>query len=246
MLSQPHALFISDLHLCAARPHTTALLQDFLRGPAREAQSLFILGDLFEYWAGDDDLEAHREVVQAIKALAESGVATYFMRGNRDFLIGDHFSRACAIKLLDDPLDIELFGWKAVLTHGDILCTDDVAYQEFRNQVRDPQWQAAFLAQPLAVRKAQIEALRERSRSEKSTKPEDIMDVNASAVDHLLRSHRYPALLIHGHTHRPGIHPLDIDGHHCVRHVLGDWDASGSYLRLDAGGCSVHRVLPSA
>lgn len=245
MLNQPHALFISDLHLCAARPHTTALLLDFLRGPARQAQALFILGDLFEYWAGDDDLDAHRAVVEALRTLAGSGVTTAFMHGNRDFLIGEQFARASATTLLNDPLPIELFGWQVVLSHGDLLCTDDVAYQAFRSQVRDPQWQAGFLAQPLAVRKAQIEALRERSRSEKSTKPEDIMDVNAAAVENLLRSHGYPDLLIHGHTHRPGIHPIDIDGRHCVRHVLGDWDVSGSYLRLDGNGCSVHALPPA-
>jgi UDP-2,3-diacylglucosamine hydrolase len=246
LLNQPHALFISDLHLCAARPHTTALLLDFLQGPARDAQSLFILGDLFEYWAGDDDLEAHRDVIQALRALAEAGVQTCFMHGNRDFLIGDGFARASGTTLLQDPLSIALFGWQAVLTHGDRLCTDDVAYQQFRSMVRDPRWQADFLAQPLEVRKAQIAAMRERSRSEQSLKPEDIMDVNSSAVEQLLRSHRYPALLIHGHTHRPGVHPLDVDGRHCVRHVLGDWDLSGSYLRLDADGCSSHRILQPA
>lgn len=246
MLKQPHSLFISDLHLCAARPHTGALLQAFLRGPARDAEALYILGDLFEYWAGDDDLESQRDTVQALKSLHDSGTALFLMHGNRDFLIGLDFARAAGVTLLEDPCLLSCHGHRVLLSHGDTLCTDDVAYQQFRSQVRDPQWQSAFLAQPLATRKQQIAALREKSQSEKSGKMAEIMDVNPDAVQSLLRAHDYPALLIHGHTHRPACHPTLCDGHACDRWVLSDWDHSGSYLRLDRDGVSVHPVHAAA
>ncbi|HYG32509.1 MAG TPA: UDP-2,3-diacylglucosamine diphosphatase [Methylophilaceae bacterium] len=235
-----HSLFISDLHLCSTRPAITRQLTAFLQSIAGKADALYILGDLFEYWAGDDDLDdpRHAEVIAALSALKPAGTQVFFMHGNRDFLLGEAFAAKTGITLLSDPTLLTLYGQRVLLTHGDTLCTDDIAYQAFRQQVREPAWQAGFLAQPLSARKAQIEALRQRSEQEKSQKSESIMDVNADAVHGLLKQYDYPELLIHGHTHRPARHLLEVDGHHCERWVLGDWYEQGSCLRLDAQGCS--------
>lgn len=204
-----------------------------------------MLGDLFEYWAGDDALaeDTHAQsVVNALQALSHSGTEVGIMHGNRDFLLGQDLARVAGATLLPDPTEITVDGRRVLLTHGDALCTDDVAYQDFRHQVRDPAWQQAFLAQPLAARRTQIEALRLRSESEKSTKIDAIMDVNDGAVRALLTTHHFPELLIHGHTHRPGEHAVAIGGHHCTRWVLGDWHETGDYLRLDEAGCSRHLI----
>lgn len=211
---------------------------------APQADALFILGDLFEYWAGDDDLDDphHREIIAAIRLLASQGTAVYCMHGNRDFLLGEGFAAASGVKLLADPTSLRLYGKRAVLTHGDALCTDDVSYQAFRQQVRNPSWQQQFLQQPLSARKAQIEALRQRSEQEKSNKTASIMDVNVEAVQQFLREHDYPDLLIHGHTHRPALHQLEVDGHNCQRWVLGDWYEQGSCLRCDSNGCSSQQL----
>lgn len=233
--------FVSDLHLCETRPHTTRLFLDFLAGRAPAAATLYILGDLFEYWAGDDDLEDphHCQVITALRALSDRGTSIYVMHGNRDFLMGEAFAEACGATLLPDPLLIELHGHSALLTHGDLMCADDVEYQRFRSQVRDSRWQQDFLALPLVQRKAQIAALRVRSEQEKSYKEARIMDVNADAVAGMVRSLGYPELLIHGHTHRPGRHRLVVDGRVCERIVLADWDVGGSYLVCDESGCEV-------
>ena len=204
-----------------------------------------MLGDLFEYWAGDDVLteDAHAQAVAgAFKALAESGTPVFVMHGNRDFLMAQGFAQVAGATLLQDPLEIVIGGQRVLLTHGDTLCTDDVAYQAFRQQVREPAWQQAFLAQPLAARRAQIEALRMRSEAEKSTKADAIMDVNDEAVHALLAAYHFPELLIHGHTHRPADHPVVIDGHHCTRWVLSDWHETGDYLRVHEAGCSRHLI----
>jgi UDP-2,3-diacylglucosamine hydrolase len=232
-------LFISDLHLCADRPEITASFLDFLRNTATQSRSLYILGDLFEYWAGDDEVEDshHQQVIFALRDLSNTGVAIFLMHGNRDFLIGSDFCNIANVTLLKDPTIIDLFGTKALLSHGDALCTDDVTYQTFRQQVRDPKWQADFLSQSLAVRKQQVEAIRQRSEQEKSGKSVAIMDVNDEAVAALLKAHAYPPLLIHGHTHRPKKHTLQIDGHSITRWVLGDWYEQGSYLMCNRNGC---------
>lgn len=237
-MTNPHALLISDLHLCAERPHITTLLLDFLQREAQNAEALYILGDLFEYWAGDDDRDTpfHRMIIEAFRTLSDSGTAIYLMHGNRDFLLGPEFAAAAGITLLGDPIIVHLYGQRALLTHGDLMCTDDLAYQKFRDQVRSPAWQRAFLAQPLELRKTQIEALRMRSEHEKAYKPDAIMDVNPEAINALLRAHDYPPLLIHGHTHRPAKHHLEVDGRPCTRWVLGDWDITGNRLRLDNTG----------
>ena len=244
MQDVPHTLLISDLHLHASRPHTTRLLLDFLQTTARAAQALYVLGDLFEYWAGDDDLDdpCHQAVVGALRQLADTGTYIGVMHGNRDFLLGQQFATCSGVALLDDPLAITLHGVPVLLTHGDALCTDDLAYQQFRLQARNPAYQHAFLAQPLAARKAQIEGYRTQSEHEKSIKSAAIMDVNSEAVVDLLRCHDFPPLLIHGHTHRPHAHPIAVDGHRSTRWVLGDWDVCGDYLRLEASGCTRHVV----
>ena len=234
----PHSLFISDLHLSPDHPQSTALFQRFAAGIAPEAEALYILGDLFEYWAGDDDLNDpfHRLIIDVLQGLGARGTRIYIMHGNRDFLMDDELGAACNATLLDDPTLLDLYGTPTLLTHGDALCTDDIEYQRFRAQVRKGDWQARFLAQPLALRKAQIEQMRTQSKSEKSLKAADIMDVNAAAVDDLLRRHRYPRL-IHGHTHRPARHVHHPDGHTCERWVLGDWDSGrAAILRCDAQG----------
>lgn len=204
-----------------------------------------MLGDLFESWAGDDTLaddEPAQSVVAAFQALAGAGTPVFVMHGNRDFLMGQAFAASAGATLVQDPVEIDVQGRRVLLTHGDTLCTDDEAYQAFRRQVRDTGWQRDFLAQPLAVRRAQIEALRQRSEMEKGMKAAAIMDVNAHAVGALLAAHDYPELLIHGHTHRPGMHRIEIDGHICSRWVLGDWHETGDYLRLDQAGCSRHLI----
>jgi len=238
------SLFISDLHLCSSRPAITQQFLDFLATTARQADALYILGDLFEYWAGDDDLADthHHQIISAFKAAAASGVQLYFIHGNRDFLIDDDFATAAHIKLLGDPTLLTLYGYQVLLSHGDELCTDDVSYQQFRLQVRNAKWQQSFLSQPLAARKSQIEALRQRSETEKSRKSELIMDVNADAVENLIRNYGYPKLLIHGHTHRPAQHQLIVDGHKSERWVLGDWYEQGSCLRLDSAGCRAQGI----
>lgn len=235
----PTTLFISDLHLSPETPHITRLLLDFLAGPAAGADALYILGDLFEYWAGDDDLPdpCHQQVVGALRQVCASGTQLYLMHGNRDLLIGQDFSAACGATLLHDPLVIDLYGVRTLLSHGDILCTDDVEYQAFRRQVHDPEWQRVFLAQPLTLRKAQIAGMRERSQLEKSVKSEAIMDVNAGAVAALFRQHGIPNRLIHGHTHRQARHTLEVDGKNVERVVLGDWGAIGNCLVCTPNSC---------
>jgi UDP-2,3-diacylglucosamine hydrolase len=230
-------LFISDLHLNAQQPRITEQFLDFLATRTADAEALYILGDLFEYWAGDDDLddELNRTVIGALAQVSrERGV--YFMHGNRDFLIGAAFAQASGAQLLADPTLLDLYGAPTLLMHGDLLCTDDVRYQAFRKQVRDPAWQTQFLAKPLAERKATIEALRKMSETEKDGKSAAIMDVNLDSVAATLRAHGAPRL-IHGHTHRPAHHQHDVGGKQCERWVLPDWYEHGGYLRVTATGC---------
>ena len=231
--------FISDLHLCDARPDINGVFFEFLRGPARKAESLYILGDLFEYWAGDDDLgdPFNRSIAAALAEYSRNGIPLKFMHGNRDFLLDGEFARICGGTLLDDPHSLDLFGAPTLLMHGDTLCTDDLDYQKFRIQVRNPNWQKGFLGLSLEQRKRQIEAVRQTSESEKTRKAPEIMDVNQGAVEKVLREHAYPRL-IHGHTHRPARHVHRVDGRSCERWVLADWYRSGSYLRCDERGCT--------
>lgn len=237
-------LFISDLHLCGERPHTTALFNQFLDETARHADALFILGDLFEYWIGDDQLDHDplaRSVAAALSAVAGAGTRVHFMHGNRDFLIGERFCREAGLELLQDPADIMIYGQPLLLMHGDTLCTDDIAYQQFRKQVRDPAWQAAILAKPYQERAALAQSIRSRSDVEKSMKAESIMDVNADAVAAALRAHAYP-ILIHGHTHRPARHEHPVDGRRCERWVLTDWHETGAALEHSPSGMAVQTI----
>ena len=234
-------LFISDLHLDPERPEITRLFGEFIDGEARGAEALYILGDLFEAWVGDDDpSDTGAFVATKLKALADSGVPVFFMHGNRDFLVGEAFAQRAGMTLLADPARIDLYGQPALLMHGDTLCTDDVAYQQFRTQTRDPRWQAQFLAQPLAARLAFAQQARAASQARQGElrdagTMETITDVAPAAVEAALREHDV-ALLIHGHTHRPAVHALEVDGRARKRVVLGDWYEQGSVLRVDADG----------
>lgn len=224
-------LFISDLHLCRERPEINALFFRFLRERVPGSDALYILGDLFEYWAGDDDLAEplHGEIAAALSQVSSAGVPLYFMHGNRDFLVGEEFARATGAKLLEDPTVVDLYGTPTLLMHGDTLCTDDVKYQAFRTQIRNPAWQKDFLAKPLAVRKAMIENVREQSAREVKEKPPEIMDVNLDAVAQAFRQSDC-LRMIHGHTHRPARHVHEVDGQACERWVLTDWYTGGGAL----------------
>lgn len=229
-------LFISDLHLDAERPEITRLFGDFVDGEARSADALYILGDLFEAWVGDDDPSATGAfVAERLQALCASGVPVYFMRGNRDFLLGQDYARRAGMTILPDPAVVVLDGEPVLLTHGDLLCTGDNAYQQFRAQTRDPRWQADFLAQPLDARLAFAQQARAASRAHQgglktAGTMETITDVSADAVDAMFSGYGI-ARMIHGHTHRPAVH--DADGH--TRVVLGDWYTQGSVLRVGGG-----------
>lgn len=229
-------LFISDLHLEPTRPAITTLFLDFLEQRARRAEALYILGDLFEAWIGDDDdADIGRTVAAALRTLTVQGVPTFFLHGNRDFLLGERFAVASGIQLLPESMVIELGGERVLLLHGDTLCTDDVEYQAFRAQVRDPAWRARTLALPLAQRRALAGQLRETSRQATRQKAADITDANPTAVDQALCAHGVRRL-IHGHTHRPAIHDWALDGQAARRAVLGDWYDQGSVLVCDAAG----------
>lgn len=230
---------ISDLHLCAQRPAVTQAFLHWL-AQASQAEALYILGDFFEAWVGDDVLDdpvhgaEFLPVIHALRKLSDRGVKLFFMHGNRDFLIGEQFAHACGLALLADPVVLVSGNKRILLSHGDALCTDDTAYQAFRRQVRNPQWQQAFLAQPLSARIDFAGQARHQSAQKKAMQSMEIMDVNAHAVAELLRSHGYPEVLLHGHTHRPFIHSIEIDGQVCQRWVLGDWHETAVVCQLDA------------
>ena len=230
------ALFISDLHLSEERPAANERFFSFLEKEARGAEALYILGDFFEYWIGDDDLDEPFNAVVAglLKDLTRRGVPVYLMHGNRDFLIGKGFCAATGASLLQDPTVAEIDGVKTLLVHGDTLCTDDVEYQAWRRKARDPAFQAAFLAKSLADRRQTVFQMREKSRQVVQEKTAEIMDVNDDAVRQAMRSVGVRRL-IHGHTHRPGRHELDIDGQRGERWVLPDWYGRGGYIQVDRG-----------
>jgi len=240
--SQGHSLFASDLHLAPERPQIMAQFLAFTTDIAPQAAALYILGDLFEYWAGDDDSDPLGvQTAAALATLAGRGTRIYLMQGNRDVLMADAFATRSGAAMIEDPLLIDLHGTATLLTHGDALCTDDADYQHFRAYARDAGNQARFLAQPLAVRREQMLGMRAQSEASKQQKTETIMDVAPAAVEDLLRRHGYPRL-IHGHTHRPARHVHQIDGHDCERWVLNDWYERGGYLRVDAAGCTAVRL----
>jgi len=220
-------LFISDLHLHPERPQLSRAFFQFLQTQASRAQELYILGDFFDVWVGDDDDSAlAQEVKAALKTLAASGVAVYLMHGNRDFLLGDDFARACGAQLLPEGTVIELAGTPTLLLHGDSLCTRDQDYVKFRAQVRNPAWQAQLLAQPLAARRALAAQLRAQSQSMNSLKAEDIMDVTQGEVERVMLEAGVKRM-VHGHTHRPARHSFQLNNHPAERIVLGDWHDLG-------------------
>lgn len=230
-------LFIADLHLDPARPATLALFHRFLSERAAGAEALYILGDLFEVWLGDDDDTAeYREALAALARLAKGGARVALLPGNRDFLAGPGLAGAGALELLEEPTRIDLYGSPTLLTHGDLLCTDDEKYQAFRAQIRTPAWIEAFLAKPLSERKAIAAGLREKSREETGEKSLKEMDVNAEAVRSAMAEHG-TRRLIHGHIHRQGVYAVE-EGE---RYAVGDWHDSGSVLACDAEGCRLER-----
>lgn len=234
----PQTFFISDLHLAPDTPAANQTLLDFLERTAPSADALYVLGDLFEYWIGDDGLEHPfaRQVAAAFRKLSERGVPLYFMHGNRDFLVGERFARESGMTILPDPTVVDLYGRQTLLMHGDTLCSDDVEYQKFRAMVRNPAWQQAFLARPLAERVRMAQEVRGKSEQAKQVKDMTIMDVTPATVEAELRRHGHPRL-IHGHTHRPARHEHVVDGTTSERWVLADWYDHGSYLVCDAEGC---------
>jgi len=229
-------LFISDLHLDAGRPAGIGQFLEFMAQDAARAAAVYILGDLFEAWVGDDDTHpGHAPIIGALAALKRQGIPCYFMHGNRDFLIGRRFAAATGCELLGDTEVIEVHGQRVLLTHGDLLCTDDRPYLALRAQVRDREWQRDFLSKPLAERRSVAGTLREKSQAAIAAKPDEIMDVNQATVEGFMREHG-TSILLHGHTHRPGVHRFSLDGQDAVRIVLGAWYEQGSVVRWDADG----------
>ena len=242
---RPLALFISDLHLQASHPHTTDAFLAFLEQHARHAQQLYLLGDLFEYWAGDDDLSDpyHQCIIAALRRVADAGVAVYWIAGNRDFLVGAGFAQAAGLTLLPEIHVTDIGGQRVVLLHGDAQCTDDTKYMEFRAMVRQPEWQQQFVAMPLAQRKAIIAGMREHSRKDQGSKSYEIMDVAPQAIAAVFAD-TGARIMIHGHTHRPALHTVG----DTRRYVLPDWepDASpprGGWIAIDAQGAVTRHNL---
>ncbi len=229
-------LFISDLHLEAARPEIGEQFLAFLAGDARRAEALYILGDLFEYWIGDDDPDPYFALMKvALRDLADGGVAVSFMHGNRDFMIGQRFAAETGIHLLSDPHRLVLYDTSVLLSHGDALCTDDIEYQQVRVMTRNPEWQAMMMAKSIDERRAFAAQSRQASMDHGAQTADAIMDVNHDAVVATMREHGVDVLL-HGHTHRPAVHPMHVDGRMAHRIVLGDWYEQGSIVEWDEDG----------
>ncbi|MDK9557493.1 UDP-2,3-diacylglucosamine diphosphatase [Marinobacter sp. M216] len=228
-------LFISDLHLEESRPDITEAFLDFLTNKAMGVERLYILGDFFEAWIGDDERTPLQEkVASALKEVNESGTAIFLMHGNRDFLIGEDFCNRAGATLLDDPTVVDLYGTPTLLMHGDSLCTADVEYQKFRANMRNPQWQQMILQRPLADRQQMARQLREISMAKNQGKEETIMDVTPEEVVKEMEAHGVQRL-IHGHTHRPAEHQLEANGQPAKRIVLGDWDKNVWWLEVRPG-----------
>jgi len=238
-------LFISDLHLSGERPEITRLFIEFLQGRASQAEALYILGDLFEVWLGDDMiLPEYQAALDAMHQVSKH-VPLYVMYGNRDFLMRDEFCRLTGATLLQEPATIDLYDTPTLLLHGDTLCTDDLPYQEFRRMVRDPEWQKELLSKSPQERLALAKKYREISKTETGNKDEAIMDVNPDTVAQTLRKHNL-LQMIHGHTHRPAIHDFELDGKPARRIVLGDWYHQGSVLVCDENGCQLEGLALDA
>lgn len=229
-------LFISDLHLEADRPDIGKQFLHFMDTEAREADDLYILGDLFEAWVGDDDPNTHYFAIKrALRGLVDRGIPVYFMHGNRDFMIGKDFANETGVQILEDPHKVTMYGRSTLLSHGDILCTDDVQYQRVRAMVRDPDWQASMRAKPLKERLRIAQEARRQSLEQTINKSLEIMDVNEDEVKRVIQEHKVDVLL-HGHTHRPAVHDVDLGNRTAKRIVLGDWYTQGSVVRWDTRG----------
>jgi UDP-2,3-diacylglucosamine hydrolase len=229
-------LFVSDLHLESSRPEIGEQFIKFLMDEAVDADALFILGDLFESWIGDDDPNPHyAKIKNELSALVKNGLPVFFMHGNRDFMIGDRFSMETGIQLLPDPFVASVYGQDVMLSHGDAYCTDDTQYQAIRTMTRNPEWQAMMLQKSLAERQAFAAKAREDSKAHGDSINEQISDVNLGAIEEAIRSHKV-SIMLHGHTHRPAIHAHSIDGAEAKRIVLGDWYEQGSVVRWDDDG----------
>ncbi len=232
-------LFISDLHLDDARPRSTSLFEQFIRSEACRSEALYILGDLFEYWLGDDvRTDTSNRVAAALSSLKGSEIPCYFMHGNRDFLLGEDYAAHAGLQLLPDAVVVDLYGAPTLLLHGDTLCTDDLSYQAVRRQVRDPRWQEEFLSRSIADRMAFANDAREQSQEHKMTVSMEITDVNAASVTEAFDTHGVREM-IHGHTHRPAVHDHALKGGPARRIVLGDWYEQGSVLRVSPEGAKL-------
>jgi UDP-2,3-diacylglucosamine hydrolase len=236
-------LFLSDLHLSPDRPAALSAFHAFAAGPARGAAAVYMLGDIFDWWVGDDQVRIPfvAEVVRSMRGIADAGVALHIGQGNRDFLIGERLAKAAGASLLPDFVLLDLYGVRTLLCHGDQLCTDDLEYQAYRTRMRDPQVQARLLRLPYFVRRLIAAWLRRKSRDTKALKPESIMDVTIATVEKTFRDHA-AARMIHGHTHRPAVHVHDIDGMKRERIVLADWEVDGRYLEVRQSG-AVERTI---
>ncbi|MCC7326753.1 MAG: UDP-2,3-diacylglucosamine diphosphatase [Burkholderiales bacterium] len=239
----PPTLLLSDLHLAPERPAALAAFHAFAAGPARDAAAVYVLGDLFDWWVGDDQMRdpVVATVVAALRGIADAGIPLFVARGNRDFLLGERFARATGATLLPEFIVVELAGARTLLCHGDELCADDAEYQAYRTRMRDPRTQARLLRLPYAARCAIAWWLRRKSSNEKALKPESIMDVAPDAVTRAFRQHDV-ARLIHGHTHRPALHIHDVDGVARERYVMADWHDCGHYLAVDANGIHARTI----
>lgn len=235
-------LFISDLHLSGERENISKLFITFLKERASHADALYILGDLFEVWPGDDMIQPdYKESINTMKQLADSGVPLFVMQGNRDFLMAEQFAEVSGASLIEDPTVIDLYGTATLLMHGDTLCTDDIEYQKFRTMVRDPAWKKDFFALPDEERLAMTTKYRKISKVETAKKTMDIMDVNQQAVEAAMQAENIQQL-IHGHTHRPAIHQFTTNDKQMKRIVLGDWYEQGSVLVCDNSGCRLESL----
>lgn len=243
--------FLSDLHLDPSRPEITALALAFLRGPALQADAIYLLGDVFEAWIGDDAIQPPADALaQALKALNDAGVTVYFIHGNRDFLLGADYAERAGMRLLPDPAVIDLYGTATIIQHGDLLCTDDTAYLAFRAQARDPAFIAGFLAQSPAQRLAFAQKARQASAASQAAMKdsnqsafETITDATPEAIADTFARFGCQRM-IHGHTHRPAIHQHLVNGRLCTRVVLGDWHQHGSVLAVDADGMALIQLQP--
>ena len=236
------ALLISDLHLHAGDAETSRRFTEFMDGPARDARELFILGDLFEAWVGDDDDDPQvAPIIATLRRLTDSGIACAVMHGNRDFLLGARFCALTGCRLLGDYERVQMAGEPVLLTHGDLLCTDDTRYMQLRSQLRAPQWQRDFLAKPLGERRQIASDLRQLSVTEIAAKSEYIMDVNQETVERTMREFDVRQL-VHGHTHRPAVHRFTLDGKPATRIVLGAWHDAPTCVRATTAGLTLERL----